>query len=141
MVPSSFSLRSYAASLLCAFVLLFAAASCGGDKGKVEGVNMLYGTSSKVWKTAKETDATGDKVKQTDAQEQETLHMFANNTYTMTGTAGAVQGKFAFDQSAKTLTMTPDAGGTSNTFNVETLTDDKLTLVGTSGAKLVLEAE
>lgn len=141
MSTSSFSLRSYAASLLCAFVLLFAAASCGGDKGKVEGVNMLYGTSGKVWKTAKETDAAGDKVKQTDAQEQETLHMFSNNTYTMTGTAGAVQGKFAFDQSAKTLTMTPDAGGTANTFNVETLTDDKLTLVGTSGAKLVLEAE
>jgi hypothetical protein len=122
-------------------VLLFAAASCGSDKGKVEGVNMLYGTSGKVWKTAKETTAAGDKVKQTDAQEQETLHMFSNNTYTMTGTAGAVQGKFAFDQSAKTLTMTPDAGGTANTFNIETLTDDKLTLVGTSGAKLVLEAE
>jgi len=102
---------------------------------------MLYGTSGKVWKTAKETSAAGDKVKQTDAQEQETLHMFSNNTYTMTGTAGAVQGKFAFDQSAKTLTMTPDAGGTSNTFNVETLTDDKLTLVGSSGAKLMLEAE
>jgi hypothetical protein len=141
MVTSSFSLRSYAASLLCAFVLLFAAASCGSDKGKVEGVNMLYGTSGKVWKTAKETTAAGDKVKQTDAQEQETLHMFSNNTYTMTGTAGAVQGKFAFDQSAKTLTMTPDAGGTANTFNIETLTDDKLTLVGSSGAKLVLEAE
>ena len=141
MTTPSFSLRSYAASLLCAFVLLFAAASCGGDKGKVEGVNMLYGTSGKVWKTAKETDAAGDKVKQTDAQEQETLHMFSNNTYTMTGAAGAVQGKFAFDQSAKTLTMTPDAGGTANTFNVETLTDDKLTLVGSSGAKLVLEAE
>ncbi|MBJ6144310.1 hypothetical protein [Hymenobacter sp. BT559] len=141
MVTSSFSLRSYAASLLCAFVLLFAAASCGNDKGKVEGVNMLYGTSGKVWKTAKETDAAGDKVKQTDAQEQETLHMFSNNTYTMTGTAGAMQGKFAFDQSAKTLTLTPEAGGTSNTFTVETLTDKKLTLVGTSGAKLVLEAE
>ncbi|TVT41502.1 hypothetical protein FNT36_08670 [Hymenobacter setariae] len=141
MVTSFFSLRSYAASLLCAFVLLFAAASCGNDKGKVEGANMLYGTSGKVWKTAKETDAAGDKVKQTDAQEQETLHMFSNNTYSMTGTAGAVQGKFAFDQSAKTLTLTPDAGGTSNTFTVETLTDKKLTLVGTSGAKLALEAE
>jgi hypothetical protein len=140
MITSSATLRSYAASLLCAFVLLFAAASCS-DKGKVEGANMLYGTSGKVWKTAKETNASGDKVKQTEAQQQETLHMFANNTYSMTGAAGAVQGKFAFDQTAKTLTLTPDAGGTSNTFNVETLTDDKLTLVGSSGAKLVLETE
>ncbi|MGI4975275.1 MAG: hypothetical protein ACRYGH_40535, partial [Janthinobacterium lividum] len=83
----------------------------------------------------------GDKVKQTDEQKEESLHVFSNNTYTMTGASGAVQGKFAFDQTAKTLTLTPDAGGTSNTFNVETLTDNKLTLVGSSGAKLTLEAE
>jgi hypothetical protein len=137
----SLALRPYLASLLCVFALVFVAAACGNDKGKVEGVNMLYGTSGKVWKTAKETDAAGDKVKQSDAQQEETLHMFSNNTYTMTGTAGAVQGKFSFDQGAKTLTLTPDAAGTANTFNVETLTDKKLTLVGTSGAKLMLEAE
>ena len=112
MNTSSLALRPYLASLLCAFVLLFTAASCGSDKGKVEGVNMLYGTSGKVWKTAKETSAAGDKVKQTDAQQDESLHVFSNNTYTMTGAAGATQGKFAFDQSAKTLTLTPD-GGTS----------------------------
>ncbi|RZL12596.1 MAG: hypothetical protein EOO62_10590, partial [Hymenobacter sp.] len=98
MNRSSLALRPYLASLLCAFILLFAAASCGSDKGKVEGVNMLYGTSGKVWKTAKETSAAGDKVKQTDEQKEESLHVFSNNTYTMTGAAGAVQGKFAFDQ-------------------------------------------
>ena len=102
---------------------------------------MLYGTSGKVWKTAKETNAAGDKVKQTDAQQDESLHVFSNNTYTMTGAAGATQGKFTFDQSAKTLTMTPDGSATSNTFKVETLTDKKLTLVSSAGAKLMLEAE
>ncbi|RZJ86990.1 MAG: hypothetical protein EOO60_12740 [Hymenobacter sp.] len=136
---SQFS-RPYLATLLCAFALLFMAA-CGNDKGKVEGVNMLYGTSGKVWKTAKETTAAGDKVKQTDAQQDETLHMFSNNTYSMTGAAGATTGKFSFDQGAKTLTLTPDGGATANTFNVETLTDSKLTLVGGSGAKLMLETE
>jgi hypothetical protein len=140
MNTPSLTLRPYLATLLCAFILLFTAASCS-DKGKVEGANMLYGTNGKVWKTAKETNASGDKVKQTDEQKEESLHVFSNNTYTMTGAGGAVQGKFAFDQTAKTLTLTPDAGGTSNTFNVETLTDDKLTLVGSSGAKLTLEAE
>lgn len=137
----SLALRPYLASLLCVFALVFVAAACGTDKGKVDGVNMLYGTNGKVWKTSKETDTAGDKVKQTDAQKDESLHMFSNNTYTMTGAAGAVQGKFTFDQGAKTLTLTPDAGGTSNTFNVETLTDNKLTLVGTTGAKLMLETE
>ena len=141
MTILSLAFRPYLASLLCAFALLFTTASCGNDKGKVEGVNMLYGTNGKVWKTAKETDAAGDKVKQTDEQKEETLHVFSNNTYTMTGAAGATQGKFAFDQTAKTLTLTPDASPTSNTFNVETLTDKKLTLVSSSGAKLMLEAE
>lgn len=140
MTPFTPSFRPYLATLLCAFALLFTAASCS-DKGKVEGANMLYGTSGKVWKTAKETDAAGDKVKQTDAQQDETLHMFSNNTYSMTGAAGATNGKFTFDQGAKTLTLTPDGGTTANTFNVETLTDSKLTLVSSSGAKLMLETE
>jgi hypothetical protein len=140
MTPFSLSFRPYLATLLCAFALLFTAASCS-DKGKVEGVNMLYGTNGKVWKTAKETDAAGDKVKQTDAQQEETMHFYPNNTYSTTGASGAAGGKFTFDQGAKKLTLTPDGGTSSNTFNIETLTDSKLTLVGTSGAKLTLEAE
>lgn len=135
---SLFSLR-YVASLLLLLTLF--ATACGSDKGKVEGVNMLYGTDSKVWKTAKETDATGDKVKQTDAQENEELRIFANGTYNMTGANGAVSGKYTFDQAGKSITMTPDGSATSNTFAVETLTDDKLTLRSADGAALMLEAE
>ncbi|HEX8329771.1 MAG TPA: hypothetical protein VF629_19700 [Hymenobacter sp.] len=139
MKPQSiFSLR-YVASLLVLLTLF--ATACGSDKGKVEGVNMLYGTDSKVWKTAKETDTAGDKVKQTDAQKQEELRIFANGTYNMTGATGAISGKYTFDQAGKTITMTPDGATTSNTFNVETLTDDKLTLKSADGAALMLEAE
>ncbi len=137
-LQSLFSLR-YLASLLL-LVSMFATA-CGNDKGKVEGVNMLYGTDSKVWKTAKITDASGDKMNQTDAQQQEELRIFANGTYNMTGAMGAVTGKYTFDQAGKTITMTPDNGATSNTFNVETLTDDKLTLKSADGAALMMEAE
>jgi len=122
-------------------LLSFLAISCGSDKGKVEGVNMLYGTDSKVWKTHKELSASGDKVKQTDAQEDEELRMFANGTYTMTSPTGAVNGKYTFDQAGKTITMTPDGSATSNTFTVETLTDDKLTLKSADGAALMLEAD
>ena len=137
-IQSFFSLR-YLAGLLI-LVSLFATA-CGNDKGKVEGVNMLYGTDSKVWKTAKETDTAGDKVKQTAAQKQEQLRIFANGTYNMTGATGAVSGKYTFDQAGKTITMTPDGAATSNTFAVETLTDDKLTLKSADGAALMLEKE
>lgn len=136
---SLFSLR-YVASLLL-LLSLFVTACGGNDKGKVEGVNMLYGTDSKVWKTAKETNAGGEKVEQTDAQEQQELRIFANGTYNMTGGSGAVSGKYTFDQAGKTITMTPDGGTTSNTFAVETLTDDKLTLKSPAGASLMLEAE
>lgn len=135
---SLFSLRYFASLLL--LVSLFATA-CGSDKGKVEGVNMLYGADSKVWKTHKETDVAGDKVKQTDAQEQQELRIFANGTYNMTGATGAVAGKYTFDQAGKSITMTPDGGTTSNTFAVETLTDDKLTLKTADGAALMLESE
>jgi hypothetical protein len=133
-----FSLR-YLTSLLLIFSLFTAA--CGSDKGKVEGVNMLYGTDSKVWKTHKELDTSGDKVKQTDAQENEELRLFANGTYNMTSPTGAVNGKYTFDQAGKTLTLTADGATTSNTFGVETLTDDKLTLKSADGAALMLEAD
>ena len=135
---SIFSLR-YVASLL--LLLSLFATACGNDKGKVEGVNMLYGTDSKVWKTHKETETAGDKVKQTDAQEDQELRIFANGTYSMTGATGAVNGKYTFDQAGKSISMTPDGSTTSNSFAVETLTDNKLTLKAPSGATLMLETK
>ena len=133
---SPVSFRSYFASLLSVVALLFIVSSCGSDKGKVEGVNMLYGTSSKVWVTDKQTDAAGDKVKQDDAAQDQEISFASNGTF-----SGTQSGKYVFDQAAKTITMTPDGSATSNTFNIETLTEDKLTLVGTSGAKLMLKAK
>lgn len=128
---------------LAAFLLLLSlfTVACGSDKGKVEGVNMLYGTDHKVWKTHKETDASGNKVKQTDAEEDQELHVFANGNYTMTDRGRSVSGKYTFDQKAKTIAFTPEGSATQNVFNVETLTDDKLTLKSADGAALMLEAE
>ena len=61
--------------------------------------------------------------------------------YTMTNAAESVSGKYTFDQAGKTITMTPQGATAGNQFAVETLTDNKLTLVGTSGARLMLEKE
>lgn len=129
----------YLAALLM-FVALFTAA-CGSKEGTVEGVNMLYGKESKVWKTDKELSATGDKVKQTDTQEDERITFFANGQYNMTSPAGAVNGKYTFDQAGKKITMTPDGAAQSNSFDVVTLTDDKLSLKSAQGAELRLEKE
>ncbi|MCC2548913.1 lipocalin family protein [Hymenobacter sp. BT175] len=125
---------------LFALVALFMTA-CGSKEGKVESVNMLYGTESKVWKTDKELDASGDKVKQTDAQEDERITFFANGQYNMTSPAGATNGKYTFDQAGKKIVLTPDGAPESNTFDVVTLTDDKLTLRSPQGAELKLEKE
>jgi len=135
---SPVSFRSYFASLLSVLAVLFVVSSCGSDKGKVEGVNMLYGTSSKVWVTDKQTDAAGDKVKQDDAAKDQEISFASNGSY-----SGTQSGKYVFDQSAKTITMTPEGSTTSNTFNIETLTDDKLTLVNPNSpeSKLMLKAK
>ncbi|GGG28489.1 lipocalin family protein [Hymenobacter glacieicola] len=138
-MKTHFAPLRYLASLLMLLVLF--TASCGSKEGKVEGVNMLYGTESKVWKTDKELSAAGDKVKQTDAQEDERITFFANKQYNMTSPAGAVNGKYEFDQAGKKITMTPDGAAQSNTFDVVTLTDDKLTLRSPKGAELRLEKE
>ncbi len=130
----------YLASLLV-LVTLFTA-SCGSKEGKVEGVSMLYGTDSKIWKTDKELSAAGDKVKQTDTQEDERITFFGNGQYNMSSPAsGAVSGKYTFDQTAKKITMTPNGAAESNVFDVVTLTDDKLTLKSAAGAELRLEKE
>ncbi|UOR05250.1 hypothetical protein MUN82_20245 [Hymenobacter aerilatus] len=130
----------YITSLLTLMVL-FLVASCGNKEGKVEGVNMLYGENSKTWKTDKQTNAGGDKVKQSDADEDQRVTFYANGQYNMASGAQTMNGKYDFDQAGKTITMTPDGASQSNTFNVVTLTDNKLTLKGTSGAELYLEKE
>lgn len=122
------------------FVLLFSAA-CGSKEGKVEGVNMLYGKDSKTWKTDKETTAAGDKMKQTDAMEDQRVTFFANGQYNMSSGAQTMNGKYTFDQGAQTITMMPDGAGQSNTFTVVTLTDSKLTLKAPDGSQLHLEGE
>ncbi|MCB2406930.1 hypothetical protein [Hymenobacter lucidus] len=135
-LPTSFRLL---ASLMTLVVLFLSA--CGSKEGKVEGVNMLYGTESKVWKTDKELSSAGDKVKQTDTQEDERITFFANGQYNMASPAGTVNGKYSFDQAGKKIALTPDGAATSNSFDVVTLTDDKLTLKSADGAELRLEKE
>jgi hypothetical protein len=104
------SFRSYFTSLLSVVALLIAVSSCGSDKGKVEGVNMLYGSSSKVWVTDKQTDAAGDKVKQDAAAQDQEISFASNGTY-----SGTQSGKYVFDQTAKTITRAapPAARSTS----------------------------
>ncbi|MCR5888525.1 hypothetical protein LRS06_12255 [Hymenobacter sp. J193] len=129
----------YLATLLV-LVALFAS-SCGSKEGKVEGVNMLYGTDSKVWKTDKELSSTGDKVAQTDAQEDERYTFYANGQFSLASPTRNMAGKYTFDQTANKLTFMPDGASQSMTVDVVTMTDDKLTFKGTDGSEIRLEKE
>jgi hypothetical protein len=128
----------YLASLLM-FVALFTVAC--KQENKVGETNMLYGTESKVWKTDKETTATGDKVAQTDADKDTELRFYANGNFNMTSPQQSMQGKYTFDQPGKKVTLTPDGGTNSMSFDVVNLTDDKITLRGVNGEEMKLEAE
>jgi hypothetical protein len=137
---SPVSFRSYFASMLSAVALLFVVSSCGGDKGKVEGATTLYGSGSKTWVTDKQTDASGDKMKLDDAAKDAEFTFTATN-FTASEGGQSQSGTYTFDQAGKTITLTPQGGSTANTFKVEKLTDDKLSLSGTSGAMYVLKAK
>ncbi|RYU78860.1 hypothetical protein [Hymenobacter persicinus] len=128
----------YLASLLM-FVALFVSSCSQPDK--VGETNMLYGTDSKVWKTDKETTASGDKVAQTSADKDTELRFFANGTFNMTSPNQTMQGKYSFDQPGKKITLTPDGGTTSMAFDVTNLTEKKMTLKGTDGSSMMLEAD
>ena len=130
-------LVSYSFALL--FMLLLAA--CGGDKGKVEGTNMLYGSGSKTWETDKQTDAAGDKVAMSDATKDAQFTFSSGMTFTAMEGGQSMNGAYTFDQAAKKLTLTPQGSTAAMDYTIETLTDDHLTLVGTSGAKMMLKAK
>lgn len=130
--------RPYFATLLCVVALLFTA-SCNGDKGKVEGTNMLYGAGSKTWETDKQTDAAGDKVAMSDATKDAQFTFSSGMTYTAMEGGQSMNGTYTFDQGAKKLTLTPQGATAASDFTIETLTDDHLTLVGTSGAKMMFK--
>jgi len=128
----------YLASLLM-LVSLFVASCSQPDK--VGDTNLLYGKESKVWKTDKETTATGDKVAQTSADKDTELRFFANGTYNMTAPNQTVQGKYQFDQAGKKLNLTPDGSTLTMAFDITNLTEKKMTIKGQDGSAMMLEAD
>jgi len=137
-MQTPFSPLRYLASLLV-LVSLFTF-SCK-QENKVGETNMLYGTESKVWKTDKETNATGDKVDQTSADKKTELRFYANGNFNMTSPAQSMQGKYTFDQGAKKITLTPDGAPNSLSFDVVNLTKDEITLKAPDGSQMMLEAD
>ncbi|MBC6990966.1 DUF4923 family protein [Hymenobacter sp. BT491] len=137
-MKTSLSPFRYLASLLVLVALL--TASCS-QENKVGETNLLYGTDSKVWKTDKETSATGDKVAQTSADKKTELRFYANGNFNMSSPTQTMQGTYTFDQAAKKITLTPAGGPNSMSFDVVNLTKNEITLKAPDGSQMMLEAD
>ena len=128
----------YLASLLL-LVSLFTVAC--KQENKVGETNMLYGTESKVWKTDKETTATGEKDKLTSAEKKEEIQFFANGSFSMRSPTQNASGKWTYDAMAKKLSLQFVGSDKTENFQVSNLSDDELTMVAEDGSQMVLEAD
>src|SRR5690606_36970476 len=122
-----------------AALLLVVLVSCSG-KEEVGSTSLITGASSKTWKIEKAVDATGDKEKLTDHEENEALQFFADCRFSTTGGAALQTGTWTFDQAAKTLSLQFEGATTQEVFNVVKLTEDEMRLKAADGSEMVLSA-
>ncbi|MGV3538995.1 MAG: lipocalin-like domain-containing protein [Rufibacter sp.] len=127
-------------SFLFVLFLSLAVMSCGK---KEEGGNaqMISGSTSKIWKADKETNAAGDKEKLSSAEKEEQIQFFANGNFTQTSSTQSANGTWAYDAATKTLSLTYANNNVSQNFNVTKIDEDELTLQAPDGSTLALEAE
>ena len=122
------------------FNLLIIAASCGGKK-EMPPSEMIAGTSSKIWKAKREYDASGDKVKMTNEEADETMRFYSNGTFSIEAASEMANGTWSYDAASKTLSLVFDGEDVSENFSVSEMDDDKMTLIAGDGSKMILSAE
>ncbi|WP_245539567.1 hypothetical protein [Pontibacter roseus] len=127
-------------TFVMAMLLMVVMASCGGEE-KAGTETMLSGGSSKTWKAEKETTATGEKDKLTDAEEDETMQFYSDGRFAMGGGGSLQTGTWAYDQAGKRLSLTFQDQANAEVFQVEKLTEKEMTLVAGDGSKMELKAE
>ncbi|QHL87325.1 DUF4923 family protein [Nibribacter ruber] len=115
--------------------------SCSGNKESGGDSSMIAGTTSKIWKADKETNAAGDKDKLTSAEKEEQIQFFANGNFTQTSSSQSANGTWTYDASTKTLSLTYANNNVSENFKVNELTKNDLKLQAPDGSTLELEAE
>lgn len=121
------------------FAFVFAV-SCG-KKNEAGSTSNLYGTDSKRWTTDKERSASGDKVSQTEEDKNTVLQFFSNGNFSMNSNLQTMSGTYRYDQSGRTLMLTPNGSTTSMSFEVTRLDDSNLDLKAPDGSTMQLEAE
>ncbi|MDQ3290090.1 MAG: lipocalin family protein [Bacteroidota bacterium] len=133
-----YNLKNYF-MLLCLTCLLLAA-GCQ-KKDTVGNASMLTGADSKVWKTEKETTASGEKDKLTKEEKQQEIQFFANGSFSMRSPTQNASGKWTYDAMARNLSLQFVGSDLTENFQVLNLTNDELKLQAADGSQMVLEAD
>lgn len=124
--------------MLLNFTLLLFGAGCQ-KKDTVGNAGMLTGADSKVWKTEKETTASGEKDKVTKEEKQQEIQFFANGSFSMRSPTQNASGKWTYDAMAKNLSLQFVGSDLTENFQVLNLTDDELKLQAADGSQMILE--
>ncbi|PSR52937.1 hypothetical protein AHMF7605_05050 [Adhaeribacter arboris] len=133
-----YNLRNY--FLLLSFTCLLFTVSCK-KKDSIGNAGMLTGADSKVWKTEKETTATGEKDKLTKEEKQQEIQFFANGSFSMRSNTQNASGKWTYDAMARNLSLQFVGSDATENFQVLNLTNDELKLQAKDGSQMVLEAD
>ena len=128
-------------TFVMAFVLMAFLTSCGGDKDNAGNANMISGGSSKTWKAAKETTASGEKDKLTAEEKDETMQFYSDGRFAMGGGGSLQTGTWTYDQAGRRLSLTFEGASESQNFTVEKLTEKEMDLVAGDGSKMKMKAE
>ena len=123
------------------FVLTIILASCGGKKEELSPQEMIAGTTSKIWKAKREYDASGDKVKLSDEEADETMRFYANGNFSIQAASEMANGTWSYDAAGNTLKMIFEGEDVSENFDVSQLSTDEITLIAGDGSKLILSSE
>ncbi|QNF34587.1 lipocalin family protein [Adhaeribacter swui] len=133
-----YNLRNYL--MLLSFTLLLFAGACK-KKDSVGNAGMLTGADSKVWKTEKETTASGEKDKLTKDEKEQEIQFFANGSFSMRSKTQNASGKWTYDAMARNLSLQFVGSDLTENFQVLNLTNDELKLQAADGSQMILEAD
>ena len=139
------------------FLFIIFAAACGdkkegagnaeAEKGtkKAEDVKdniaeLLAGTTSKKWHIVRQTDASGDKVKVTTAEKDETLSLFNDGRFSITDAEQTSTGTWATEGS-HTLIMHFDGKDVTESFAIIDLNKEKIELKAADGSEMILKED
>ncbi|AKD03059.1 hypothetical protein POKO110462_09700 [Pontibacter korlensis] len=126
---------------LLALLLAIIITSCGGNKEEVGSESMMSGASSKTWVAAKETNASGDREKLSDAEKEQTMQFYADGRFALGAGSNLQTGTWSFDQAAKRLTLQFENEDMTENFEVLKLDDDELDLRASDGTVMEMEAK